>query len=87
MAVVVWLALRPAVIDDISAGEFISYIAAAGLLSKPVRSLTDINQKLQKGLAAGESIFALLDEPEEEDTGTISKALSGQMSLDNISLV
>ncbi len=87
MSVVVWLALRPSVISNISAGEFISYIAAAGLLSKPVRSLTDINQKLQKGIAAGESIFALLDEPEEEDTGTISKVLSGQMSLDNISLV
>ena len=87
MSVVVWLALRPAVIDNISAGEFISYIAAAGLLSKPVRSLTDINQKLQKGIAAGESIFALLDEPEEEDTGTINKALSGEMSLENISLI
>ena len=87
MSVVVWLALRPAVIDNISAGEFISYIAAAGLLSKPVRSLTDINQKLQKGIAAGESIFALLDEPEEKDTGVISPALSGEIRLDNIGLV
>ncbi len=87
MSVVVWLALRPSVIDNISAGEFISYIAAAGLLSKPVRSLTDVNQKLQKGIAAGESIFALLDEPEEKDTGTVSPALSGEISLDNISLV
>ena len=87
MSVVVWIALRPAVINNISAGEFISYIAAAGLLSKPVRSLTDINQKLQKGLAAGESIFALLDEPEEEDTGTVTKALSGQMTLDQVSLM
>lgn len=87
MAVVVWLALRPAVIDNISAGEFISYIAAAGLLSKPVRSLTDVNQKLQKGLAAGESIFTLLDEPEEEDTGVISLALSGEIHLNNVGLV
>ena len=87
MSVVVWLALRPAVIDNISAGEFIAYIAAAGLLSKPVRSLTDINQKLQKGIAAGESIFALLDEPEEKDTGVISSALTGEMKLDNVSLI
>ncbi|MBF0658837.1 lipid A export permease/ATP-binding protein MsbA [Psychrobacter sp. NG25] len=87
MSVVVWLALRPSVIDNISAGEFISYIAAAGLLSKPVRSLTDINQKLQKGIAAGESIFALLDEPEEKDTGVISSALTGEMKLDNVSLI
>ena len=87
MSIVVWLALRPAVIDNISAGAFISYIAAAGLLSKPVRSLTDINQKLQKGLAAGESIFALLDEPEEKDTGVLSPELSGQIRLDNVGLV
>ncbi len=87
MSVVVWLALRPSVINNISAGEFISYIAAAGLLSKPVRSLTDVNQKLQKGIAAGESIFALLDEPEEQDSGVLNPALSGAMRLDNVSLV
>ena len=87
MSVVVWLALRPAVIDNISAGEFISYIAAAGLLSKPVRSLTDVNQKLQKGIAAGESIFALLDEPEEQDTGVLNPALSGNIVLDKVNLV
>ena len=87
MSVVVWLALRPEVINDITAGEFISYIAAAGLLSKPVRSLTDVNQKLQKGIAAGESIFALLDEPEEVDTGKLSPNLSGAIALDHVSLV
>ena len=87
MAVVVWLALRPAVIDNISAGEFISYIAAAGLLSKPVRSLTDVNQKLQQGIAAGESIFALLDEPEEQDSGVLNPTLAGDIHLDNVSLV
>ncbi|MBF2718577.1 lipid A export permease/ATP-binding protein MsbA [Psychrobacter sp. NG254] len=87
MSVVVWLALRPSVINNISAGEFISYIAAAGLLSKPVRSLTDVNQKLQKGIAAGESIFALLDEPEEQDTGVLSSALTGEMKLDNVNLI
>jgi len=86
MSLVVWLALRPAVISDITAGQFISYIAAAGLLSKPVRSLTDINQKLQKGLAAGESIFALLDEPEEKDTGILAPVIHGQVSLDKVTL-
>ena len=87
MAVVVWLALRPAVIDSITAGEFISYIAAAGLLSKPVRSLTDVNQKLQQGLAAGESIFKLLDEPEENDTGVLEPLLTGSIQLNDVSLV
>ena len=64
MAVVVWIALRPNVLGDTTAGEFIAYISAAGLLSKPVRSLTDINQGLQKGLAAADSIFEMLDEAE-----------------------
>ncbi len=87
MSVVVWLALRPQVISDFSAGEFISYIAAAGLLSKPVRSLTDVNQKLQRGIAAGESIFALIDETEEQDTGTLNPTLSGELKLDKVSLI
>ncbi|WP_201579036.1 lipid A export permease/ATP-binding protein MsbA [Psychrobacter sp. Pi2-52] len=86
MSVVVWLALQPSIIDNITAGEFISYIAAAGLLSKPVRSLTDVNQKLQRGIAAGESIFALIDETEEVDTGIQSPSLSGEVNLNNVGL-
>lgn len=86
MCVVVWLALRPQVMSGFTAGQFIAYIGAAGLLSKPVRSLTDVNQKLQRGIAAAESIFALLDEPEEADTGTQSPKLSGAVRFDGVSL-
>lgn len=86
MSVVIWLALRPEVISGTTAGEFISYIAAAGLLSKPVRSLTDVNQQLQRGIAAGESIFALIDEPEEFDSGTLSPTIAGKISLKDVTL-
>ena len=86
MAVVVWIALRPNVLGDTTAGEFIAYISAAGLLSKPVRSLTDINQGLQKGLAAADSIFEMLDEAEEKDTGKVEKTLSGKIVLNNLSV-
>lgn len=86
MSVVIWLALRPEVISGTTAGEFISYIAAAGLLSKPVRSLTDVNQQLQRGIAAGESIFALLDEPEEHDSGVLSPKFIGKVSLKDVTL-
>lgn len=86
MAVVVWIALRPNVLGDTTAGEFIAYISAAGLLSKPVRSLTDINQGLQKGLAAADSIFEMLDEAEEKDTGKVEKILSGKIVLNNLSV-
>ncbi|ATQ85274.1 lipid A export permease/ATP-binding protein MsbA [Moraxella osloensis] len=86
MGVVVWIALRPNVLGDTTAGEFIAYISAAGLLSKPVRSLTDINQGLQKGLAAADSIFEMLDEAEEKDTGKVEKTLSGKIVLNNLSV-
>ena len=86
MAVVVWIALRPNVLGDTTAGEFIAYISAAGLLSKPVRSLTDINQGLQKGLAAADSIFEMLDEAEEKDTGKVEKTLTGKIVLNNLSV-
>ncbi len=86
MSVVVWLALRPEVMADVTAGEFIAYLTAAGLLSKPVRSLTDVNQKLQKGIAAGESIFALLDEPEEVDNGKAINDIQGNIQFNNVGL-
>ena len=85
-SVVIWLALRPEVIANTTAGEFIAYLTAAGLLSKPVRTLTDINEKLQRGIAAGESIFALLDEAEEEDQGTHIKRVKGDIVFDNVSM-
>lgn len=86
MSVVVWIALRPDVLGNTTAGEFIAYIGAAGLLSKPVRSLTDINQSLQRGLAAADSIFALLDEPTEKDTGVIEKPLTGHIEFRHLNV-
>lgn len=84
MSVVVWLALRPEILGDISAGEFIAYIAAAGLLSKPVRALTEVNEKIQRGLAAAQSVFELIDAPAEVDTGTRDQPLSGRISFEQV---
>lgn len=67
---VIWLSLQPQVLGQTSAGEFIAFLTAMGLLNAPVRALTDVNAKLQRGIAAGYSIFALLDTPEEQDIGT-----------------
>lgn len=52
-----------------SVGEFVSYLTAAFLLPRPVRQLTDANGEIQKGIAASESLFAILDEPCEIDQG------------------
>lgn len=68
-----------------SAGGFISFITAMLLLISPLKQLTTINTTLQKGLAAAESIFTLLDAPQERDDGT--KKLThaqGNISFENV---
>lgn len=87
MSIIVYLALRPEVLGNTTAGEFIAYIGAAGLLSKPVKNLTDVNQGLQKGLAAADSVFALLDELPEQDTGTQTPTLTGNIEFNQTSVI
>lgn len=53
-----------------SAGEFLSFFTAMGMLVKPAKSLVNINKPLQTAMAAGESVFGLIDEDEEHNDGT-----------------
>nr|MCS5559878.1 ATP-binding cassette domain-containing protein [Oceanospirillaceae bacterium] len=69
MASLIYLALHPSIIDTMTAGQFIAFITAAGMLTKPLRSMTEINSILQQGIAASQSIFSLLDETPELDQG------------------
>ena len=70
----------------IDLASFVSFFTAMGMLFSPLKRLTGVNGRLQKGLAAAESVFALIDEPSEPDTGrrTIEKA-TGRIELDNVS--
>jgi subfamily B ATP-binding cassette protein MsbA len=67
LAAVVYVALYGV---QVTAGEFTSYIAAATWMMGPSRRLARVNETIQTALAAAASSFALLDEPEENDTGT-----------------
>ncbi len=86
MSLIVWIALRPQIFGDTTAGEFVAYITAAGLLGKPIKSLTDVNEKLQRGMAAAHSVFELLDLPEEQNTGTQKPTLKGQIQFEHANL-
>lgn len=85
MSLVVWASLRPEIVSGVSAGEFISYLAAMGLMSKPVRALTDINAKLQRGLSAAKSVFEVLDLPNETDQGEQTPELTGNICINHLS--
>lgn len=84
LSILMYLALY--FMKDISAGEFVGYLTAAFLLPRPIRQLSDANGDIQKGIAAAESLFSVIDEPEELDTGRYATASSsGHLEFKNVS--
>lgn len=64
-----WFALDPAVLKEFSAGSLVAFITAAAQLGKPIRTLSNIQSIIQRGLAAAEDIFEQLDTELEQNTG------------------
>jgi len=69
LAVIICLTAYQSTQDQITIGGFVSFLASMVLLFPPIRRLTSVNGGLQRGLAATESVFALIDEVSEPDTG------------------
>ncbi len=86
LAGIMWIALRPEVMSGTSAGEFVAYLVTAGLLSQPVKNLTNVNAQLQTGIAGAESVFILLDEAEESNQGKQDIDIHGEIRFENVSL-
>ena len=72
LAIVVYIALLQSSAAQTTVGGFVSFVTAMLMLLSPVKHLADVNGLLQRGLAAAESVFTLLDESEEADRGTVS---------------
>ena len=72
LSVVIYFAALQSQTGEITVGEFVSLVGALALLSSPVKRLTKINVHLQSGLAAAESVFALIDEAAEQDAGNVA---------------
>jgi subfamily B ATP-binding cassette protein MsbA len=72
MAVIVYVALQEALAARTTVGEFASFFTAMLMLFAPIKHLTQVNAILQRGLAAAESVFGMIDSPVEEDRGTVS---------------
>ena len=80
-----WFALDPAVLKEFSAGSLVAFITAAAQLGKPIRTLSNIQSIIQRGLAAAEDIFEQLDTELEQNTGgsTLGE-VSGRVEFHNI---
>ena len=70
LAGIVYLGSSGLIVGQISVGVFMSFITAMLLIFTPVKQLTMVNAKIQAGIAAGESVFAVLDSNSEPDDGT-----------------
>jgi subfamily B ATP-binding cassette protein MsbA len=68
-------------------GGFVQFIAATGMLLQPLKRLTGVNEYLQRGLAACESVFGLIDEAPEDDRGTVVlERARGAIRFDDVTL-
>lgn len=84
LASLVFVALS--LMGEMDPAAFITYITAAGLLPKPIRQLSEVNSTIQKGIAAAESIFELLDKQQENDSGSIQiERAKGKLEFKNLS--
>ena len=69
-----------------TAGDFLAFFTAMGMLVKPAKTLININKPLQQALVSSDSVFRLIDEKSEINTGNhrVDK-LEGEIKFDNVS--
>ncbi len=70
VAGVIYVASRESISGDLSPGNFIAFFGALMLMMQPLRRMTNVSATLQRGIAAGDSLFRIIDEPDEVDSGT-----------------
>ena len=86
LGVMIYLMFERVAAGTMTSAEFLQFITAASLIAKPIRALTDINSIIQKGVAAAESIFTVLDAESEVDSGSKQlDSVRGDVTLENVS--
>ena len=69
-----------------SAGDFLAFFTAMGMLVKPAKTLININKPLQQALVAAISVFSLIDEKSEQNLGNkLLNRIEGDINFDNVS--
>jgi subfamily B ATP-binding cassette protein MsbA len=85
LALLFSLALWQARTGALSPGEFVTFLAAAIMMLNPVRGLASLSGPLARMMAAGESVFALIDSAAEEETGHREvDRVAGQVTLQGV---
>jgi subfamily B ATP-binding cassette protein MsbA len=87
LAIIVYIAAGQASSNVTTVGGFVAFFMAMLLLFAPLKRLTGVNDQLQRGLAAAETIFTMLDQDAERDHGTRTlDRLEGRLALRDVTL-
>lgn len=85
LALIIYLAIGQAKSDVTSVGGFLSFVAAMLMLTAPLKRITSISEFVQRGLAAAESVFELLDSASEVDDGkTVIHRATGHIAFEHV---
>ncbi len=88
LAAMVFVATRQSTLATLSPGTFMSFIMSMILMLTPIRNLTQLNAQLQTAIAAGESIFELLDTLPEQDHGKqVLTQCRGEVRFEQVSFM
>jgi ATP-binding cassette, subfamily B, bacterial MsbA len=86
LAVILYVATSEEMLEALTVGTFMSFVAASMLLLAPMKRLTMVQSTVQQGIAAAQSVFTLLDEELEKDTGTHAiDAAQGRITFRDVS--
>lgn len=86
LGVLMGLLFLPEISAGMTTGDLVAYIAMAGVLVQPVKRLSDLNARIQSGLAAAEEIFGQIDQSAEEDVGLEERQkVAGKVTFTDVS--
>ncbi len=86
MVALMLIATRPTMLEQITAGAFTSIFFAMVATIPPLKRLTTVQAQMQKGIAAAESIFVIVDAEKEKDEGDhVVERVAGEIEFKNIS--
>ena len=85
LVAVLAIAAQPDIANEETAGGFVSFIVAMVWILTPARKLTLLNEILQTGIAAGQSVFDLIDTEKEKDTAAkVLSQCTGRIEYRNV---
>ncbi|HEX5363873.1 MAG TPA: lipid A export permease/ATP-binding protein MsbA, partial [Gallionella sp.] len=85
LSIIIYIATEQSRSNEITVGAFLSFVTAMLMLTSPLKRLTGVSEFMQRGLAAAESVFELLDTDGEVDNGKIEIGrASGHLSFEKV---